>query len=112
MTVLEAYRVVNGNMVWLINIKRNLNDWEVKEFEDLMSTLESAHVSDSDDQVVWNLEKNGIFWSLHTISSYTRWVLKKEDYFLLSRFGRLKFLHALLFLLGRVAGKKSLLLTG
>lgn len=61
MTVEEAYRVLNGNIVCCINLKRNLNDWEIEEFEDLLKCLEAQLISDRNDQVVWKLEKNGKF---------------------------------------------------
>lgn len=101
MTVLEAYRVINGNTVWVFTTKRNLNDWEVAEFEDLMSTLESVQLLNNDDQMVWNLEKIGIF----SVTSYYKFLTDMGA-------GRQKFLLALLFSLGRRVGKKSSLWTG
>lgn len=40
-----------------INVNRNLNDWEVDDFDEMWQTLESQRVSTSDDQIVWKLEK-------------------------------------------------------
>lgn len=39
MTVEEAYQAVNDRIVWSINVIRNLNDWEVAEYEGLMKML-------------------------------------------------------------------------
>lgn len=66
MTVEEAYRVINGNIVWCINVKRSLNNWEIEEFEDLLKCLDAQQISNRADQVVWNLEKDGKF----SFSSY------------------------------------------
>lgn len=75
MVVEEAYRVANGSIVWEINVCRNLNDWEVQEFEDLLLLLAELSVSNSDDWAVWKFEKNDVFF----VKSYYHHLNRKEN---------------------------------
>lgn len=44
-----------------IELKRNLNDWEISEFADLLHVLSGMHLSGESDQLVWKFSKFGIF---------------------------------------------------
>lgn len=48
--------------------KRHLNDWEIQEYEELLSTLEKQNVKKGSDQVFWKLEKRVKF----SVQSYYR----------------------------------------
>lgn len=50
----------NGRMdgVWSVDVVRNLNDWEVGEYEDLLHLVSDVHVTTKRDQVVWKRKKN------------------------------------------------------
>lgn len=39
--VQDAYRINNGCVDWWINVSRNLQDWEVKKYENLLQLLAS-----------------------------------------------------------------------
>lgn len=56
---------------WSINVSRNLNDWEISEYEDMLKTLASQQVKPSTDQIIWNLEEKEVF----TVSSYYRFLV-------------------------------------
>lgn len=42
-----------------IAVNRNLNDWELEDFEKFLSLMARVHLSDSPDTLVWKLKKNG-----------------------------------------------------
>lgn len=62
MVVEEAYWVSNENVVWSINVNRNLNDWEIGEFEEPIQLLATQQVSTIDDQILWKLKKKDKFF--------------------------------------------------
>lgn len=35
MKIKYFYKIINGNVIWMINVNKNLNDWEVNEYESL-----------------------------------------------------------------------------
>lgn len=40
----EPYKIINGKVTWMVNVSRNLNDWEVTEYECPLKTLESREL--------------------------------------------------------------------
>lgn len=61
MIVEEAYETVNARPEWWVAVTRNLNDWEIEVYELLLYILSTMHLEDSNDQLVWKLEKRGEF---------------------------------------------------
>lgn len=51
MVVKEVYKEHNGNRFWEVNVLRNLNDWEIQEYENLLSLLEAQKLNNSADSV-------------------------------------------------------------
>lgn len=52
----------NGNPGgWNINVTRNLNDWEVEEYENLLNTVNNLRPSSHKDKLCWKLKKNAQF---------------------------------------------------
>lgn len=41
----EAFNKVNGNRECVINVTKNLNDWEISEYEALMQLLAAQHIN-------------------------------------------------------------------
>lgn len=39
MKIKDTYKIVNGSVIWLVNVSKNLNDWEVNEYEYLLQPL-------------------------------------------------------------------------
>lgn len=74
LVVAEAYRVCSDRVEWSVNVTRHLNNWEIKEYENLLQILEAKNVKDS-DQVIWELEKRGEF----TVGSYYRFLKGGEE---------------------------------
>lgn len=97
------YVEVNRSAVSSINVKWNLTDWEVDDFDEMLQILESQQVSTSEDQIVWKLEKMEIFLLLHIITLCQKRMLLAEMVFWLNSFGRQK-LHCV-FHLGGLLGK-------
>lgn len=54
------------------NPSRNLQNWEVREYENLLQTLASQQVNLEEDRIVWNLEKSGRFSVKSYYSHLTR----------------------------------------
>lgn len=48
--------------LWQVNVNRNLQDWEIEEYESLLQTLATNHVSNWEDKLKWLLTKNEIFF--------------------------------------------------
>lgn len=44
---------------WSVNVVRNLNDWVVGKYEDILHLLSDVHVTTERDQIVWKPKKNG-----------------------------------------------------
>lgn len=44
-----------------MNVIRNLKDWEVEEYENLLLILSQIPLENCNDQLMWKLSKNGIF---------------------------------------------------
>lgn len=64
--------MTNDNIVWWINVARNLNDWEVCDYEDKIKVLASQKVNNSPDQICWLLEKKQCF----TVRSYYKFLVE------------------------------------
>ncbi|XP_021911993.1 uncharacterized protein LOC110825801 [Carica papaya] len=71
----EAYRVTKEKVKWSVFISRNLNDWEISEYGDLLKILEAQQLKTNDDLVVWKLEKKGEF----SVTSYCRFLCARDD---------------------------------
>lgn len=50
-----------GERVWQITILRNLSDWEINEYEKLLSTLSLVFLEGSNDSSIWCLTMNDSF---------------------------------------------------
>lgn len=61
MVIEDAYRDYIGIREWIINVTRNLNDWEVGEYEELLQLRAMKQVNTNRDQVVWKLKQNDEF---------------------------------------------------
>lgn len=61
MVVKEAYKESNDSRVWEVNINRNLNDWEIQEYEALLHLLDSKQLNNELGQVLWKLNQRKIF---------------------------------------------------
>lgn len=42
-----------------VAVNRNLNDWELEEFENFLSMMACVHLRDTPDTLIWKLSKNG-----------------------------------------------------
>lgn len=62
-TVEEANNDVGVNKEMDVNVIRNLNDWEINEYETLLHLLSLVNLSSNNDQTVCKLNKKGQFIS-------------------------------------------------
>lgn len=69
----DVFRGEGGRRVWNMNFSKNLNDWELEEYEALLQLLSNVQLSDSKDRVVWKLKKNVEF----TIKSFYNYLVKR-----------------------------------
>lgn len=108
LVVAEADMDFNDRVQWSVDVSRHLNDWEIKDYEDLLQILETQSVRDESDQCIWKMEKKEQF----SASPYYRFLIGGDARGILdsrlSRFGKLKCLRESPFLLGKLAGKPSL----
>lgn len=44
-----------------VYVFRNLQDWQVNEYEDLLELLANARLNNNSDKLIWDLKKNGKF---------------------------------------------------
>lgn len=51
----------DGSFSWNVPVARNLNDWELEQYESILSTLASINLTNRDDKLLWNLKKNSLF---------------------------------------------------
>lgn len=51
----------DSHSAWNVMITRNLKDWEVEEYVNLLHTLTDIQLCTNDDRLCWNLKKNGEF---------------------------------------------------
>lgn len=72
MLIEEAYRRSNDGTEWTVNVYRNLNNWEVSEYEDLLRLLASQHINSSQDTITWKLSKSKDF----SIRSYYKHTIR------------------------------------
>lgn len=49
----------NGSCTWSVNVIRNLNDWEIRDYEELLRMLSQFQINNELDQLLWKLNKNG-----------------------------------------------------
>lgn len=49
------------NNVWTVDVSRNLQDWEVNEYVDLLHLFAAVNLYNSLDRLLWDLEKNRMF---------------------------------------------------
>lgn len=61
MVIEEAYRDISGSTEWMVNVTRNLNDWEVSEYEALLQVLAAQQISSGSDQILWKLKQSEEF---------------------------------------------------
>lgn len=54
MKIEDAYKIIDGSVVWLVNVIRNLNDWKVNEYESLLQTLETQQINTCSDKICGN----------------------------------------------------------
>lgn len=64
----EAYSIVDGSREWNVKVTRNLNDWEVEEYEALLLLLSHIQFDNHKDQM-WKLRKQGEF-SIKSLSKH------------------------------------------
>lgn len=53
-------------VVWNVEVLRNLNDWEVGEYEELLQLLVNVKMKTNSDSLVWKQKHDGNF----TVKSY------------------------------------------
>lgn len=68
MLIEDAYREKNGSREWIINVNRNLNDWEVEEYEATLQLLSTVNVNKNRDWISGNLNRMGNLLSSLIIS--------------------------------------------
>lgn len=60
-SIYESYSGNGGEGEWNIEVLRNLNDWEIREYETLLLGLIRVRINGSRDQPVWRLNATGTF---------------------------------------------------
>lgn len=68
MYVREVYIGIGEDRVWNVQLNRNLNDWEIKDYQQLMRIVSQANMGNTPDCKKWTLGKDGIF----AVKSYYR----------------------------------------
>lgn len=83
---IEDYMVGQGdNEDWWIGFKRNLNDWEVSEYTNLLKTVSLFRRDQSiGDRLCWKLNPYGVF----SVKSYYAYIYMDElvDVYVFARF--------------------------
>lgn len=74
MFIEDAYRDNNGSREWIVNMTRNLNDWEIKEYKVLLWLLSTVQVNENRNQLEWKLKQNGEFM----VESYYKYLMGRE----------------------------------
>lgn len=64
-----------GMREWQVFMLRNLNDWEIGEFEELLHALSLITLNDSTNIPQWKLTTNGLF----TVKSFDKNMFKYDD---------------------------------
>lgn len=101
MVVKEAYKEFNGNRIWEVNVYRNLKDWEIQDYLNLLKLLEMHKLKETEDRVIWKLSQNGQF-SCKSYYLYLRERRAGSDCnFPFKQISKLNASHRLHFLLGR-----------
>lgn len=61
MKVEEACIEGNGSRSWFVSVTRNLNIWEIEEYESLLYLLSQFQLNGNSNRSIWKLRKNGEF---------------------------------------------------
>lgn len=64
----------NGDRRWFVNVNRNLNDWEIEEYEALLLLLSTIQLNSVSNYLVWTLGKPGEF----TVTSYYKFLTRRD----------------------------------
>lgn len=57
-----------------VNVTRNLNDWEVREYVELLQILATQRINSNRDHVKWKLENDGEF----SVRSYYKHIMRED----------------------------------
>lgn len=74
MLVEETYVDSNGSCIWSVNLLRNLNDWKIRDYEELLSIVSQKHINTEPDQLLWKLKQNGEF----SVRSFHKHIVREE----------------------------------
>lgn len=87
-------------------IVRNLNDWELEDYESMLLILASVSLINRDDRLTWNLNKNGLFFVnlLYCFLDGQKQIV--QELFLPRLFGNLVLLQGYHSLLGRLQRRR------
>lgn len=75
MRVEEAYATENGGLSWTVNVSRNLNDWEVFDYEEVLRLVSQCQISGEADLILWKPSKKSEF----TVDSLYRQLVGTEQ---------------------------------
>lgn len=75
MTVEAASAGERSGGDWEVAVTRNLNDWEVEEYESLLLIQSNLWVLRDEDKLIWKPKKNGVF----LVKSYYEILLGLDD---------------------------------
>lgn len=60
-SVEEVLAEGEGRREWHVKVLQNLSDWQIKEYESLLSVLSPVSLSGAQDQLLWTLSSTGQF---------------------------------------------------
>lgn len=73
--IIDSFKeIVGGKMKWQVNVLRSLNDWEINEYENLLSTLSLITLDGSNNQPFWSLTSTEVF----LVKSFYKYLTKQE----------------------------------
>lgn len=99
-------REVDDGEIWQVLVYRNLNDWELNEYEKLMRALSIVSPGNNDDTPRWTLTENESF----TVKSCYKGLLQSADNggtFPYKQIWKVKVRTRISFLLGKLVGSIS-----
>lgn len=99
----EAFSVPD-HRVYTVSVSRHLNDWEVEEFESLLSLMSTVQLSDNRDRLCWTLRKNKSFSVSSLYRNLNTCRAAGNDCFHIKSYGRLLPSKGFVFRLGSVQG--------
>lgn len=73
--VKKAYEAVGGGWAWNVLIKRNLQDWELEEYVNLLLCLSSFKLVEHKDKRVWKIDKKRGF----SVKSFYDFLTMREN---------------------------------